>query len=337
MLASILRLAARDPDAVLATKGNLNNHIGMPLTLLQLRAEHRYAVIEMGMNHPGEIRYLTGIARPTVALINNAQAAHLEGLGSVEAVARAKGEIFEGLGADGVAVINAADMHAPLWQSLAAPRHTLSFGIDPSAQVRAEDALDDGSFTLRAGDERSPVRLRVVGRHNVLNALAAAACAHALGLPTAQIAAGLEAFAGVPGRLGFSRGPRGECIIDDTYNANPASMRAALDVLAAQSGARFFVMGDMGELGGDAPALHREIGAYARQKAIDGLFALGQFTRETISVYGPGAAHFETIEALVDALAPKLDERATVLVKGSRFMGMERVVAALRAQTKKEG
>ncbi|MDQ3197451.1 MAG: UDP-N-acetylmuramoyl-tripeptide--D-alanyl-D-alanine ligase, partial [Pseudomonadota bacterium] len=267
MLASILRSAGRTnapaadsaaADSVLATRGNLNNDIGMPLTLLGLRASQRYAVIEMGMNHPGEISYLSRLAKPDVALVNNAAAAHLEGLGSVESVARAKGEIFEGLQDGGIAVINADDVHAPLWREMAGSRRTLDFGLDASAEISARYAPSgEGSdIVMRTPRGEVTTRISVPGAHNVRNALAASAAAIALNINGADIATGLREFSGVKGRLQRKPARRGAMLIDDSYNANPASMRAAIAVLAAAPGKKIFVLGDMGELGGDAEAMH---------------------------------------------------------------------------------
>jgi UDP-N-acetylmuramoyl-tripeptide--D-alanyl-D-alanine ligase len=336
MLASILRVNSAD-DAVLATQGNLNNDIGLPLTLLKLRAAHRYAVIEMGMNHPGEISYLTRLAKPGVALINNALPAHLEGLGSVEAVAHAKGEIFEGLAVDGTAIINIDDQFAPLWKQLAAPRRVLTFGLDHVADVSADYRLhsDSCELTLKTPQGEAVVRLPAPGVHNVRNALAAAAAATAMGVSLSAIAGGLQQYAGVKGRLQRKAGIHGSTVIDDTYNANPASMRAAIDVLAACPGKRVLVLGDMGELGETAAEMHREIGAYAKQAQLDRLLVLGELSKEMVAGFGAGAQHFESPEALDEELSKQLTADTTVLVKGSRFMRMERVVALLLADTDK--
>ena len=329
MLASILRIAAGGDDAVLATKGNLNNDIGMPLTLLQLNARHRYAVIEMGMNHPGEIDYLTNIACPDVALVNNASGAHLEGLGSVEAVAQAKGEIFAGLDDHGTAAINADDVHAPLWRALAGTRSLLEFGLDGDADISGSWRPEDGGLHL---DVRTPqggfsVQMQVPGEHNARNALAATAAAIAVNVPLQTIAEGLGRFDGVAGRLQRKVARRGAVLIDDTYNANPASMRAAIGVLAQVSGKRIFVLGDMGELGEGAAAFHAEIGGEAKRAGIEKLYALGELSRDAVREFGDGARHFERIEELLAELDKELDADVTVLVKGSRFMKMERVVA----------
>ena len=348
MLNSILRAAAGSDNAVLATSGNLNNDIGMPLTLLQLNAQHRYAVIEMGMNHPGEIDYLTHIACPDVALITNASGAHLEGLGSVEAVARAKGEIFAGLKPHGTAVINADDEYATLWRSLAGTRPLIEFGLKQSADVFGQwqphprEGEADGCPMPSASPSRTCAGLRlttqmpqgefiaelqVPGAHNARNALAATAAAAALNVPLETIAAGLEKFSGVSGRLQRKTARHGATLIDDTYNANPASMRAAISVLALAGGKRVLVLGDMGELGNNAAVFHAEIGTEARSAGIEKLYALGELSRNAIRAFGCGAEHFEHIEDLQKALEDELDADTTVLVKGSRFMKMERMVA----------
>ncbi len=331
MLAAILRVAAGSTDAVLATKGNFNNDIGMPLTLLQLNAEHRYAVIEMGMNHPGEIDYLTMLARPQVALINNASGAHLAGMGSVEAVAQAKGEIFAGLQYGGSAIINADDEHAPLWRKLAGANSLLEFGLNQQADV---SGVWQASATGLRLDVQTPLGdftadLQVPGEHNARNALAATAAAIALNLSLESIVAGLEAFAGVAGRLQRKPARHGATVIDDTYNANPASLRAAISVLAQTEGKRLLVLGDMGELGENAADFHAEIGRAACQAGIEQLYALGDLSRNAVQAFGSNAHHFASVEALQAALEKQLDAGTTVLVKGSRFMKMERVVKYL--------
>lgn len=333
MLAAILRANSAE-DAVLATQGNLNNDIGLPQTLFRLSAAHRYAVIEMGMSHPGEISYLTRLAKPTVALVNNALPAHLEGLGSVEAVAHAKGEIFEGLAADGTAIINADDTYAALWEGLAAPRKVLTFGLEKPADVGADYRLhaEGSDITLKTPQGPIALHLPAPGLHNVRNALAATAAALAMGAPLTAVAAGLQQYAGAKGRLQGKRGLNGSRVIDDTYNANPASVRAAIDVLAAQPGKRVLVLGDMGELGAGAADMHRDTGRYARTVKLDGLLLLGELSLHTAAGYGEEAQHFESPEALAQALQPQLTADTTVLVKGSRFMRMERVVALLLEQ-----
>ena len=328
MLASILCAAAGSSDAVLATRGNFNNDIGMPLTLLQLRSTHRYAVIEMGMNHPGEIDYLTRIARPDVAIINNASGAHLAGLGSVEAVARAKGEIFAGLPVDSSAVINADDEFAQLWRELAGDRTIVGFGLEHAVAIHAQWQVRGYGARIEVDTPQGSfdANLQVPGVHNVRNALAATAAAVALHISLPDIATGLERFSGVAGRLQRKPALHGAVLIDDTYNANPASLAAAIKVLMQAAGKKILVLGDMGELGSDAARLHGEIGAEARDMGVDELLALGELSAHAVREFGPGARHFERIEDLLTALDKELDADRTVLVKGSRFMKMERVV-----------
>ena len=333
MLATILQEAAGGDDAVLSTRGNLNNDIGMPLTLLRLNRNHRYAVIEMGMNHAGEIDYLTRIAEPDIALINNASGAHLEGLGSVEAVARAKGEIFAGLKHNGTAVINADDAHAPLWRSLAGASQLLEFGMGPDADVSGSWQPHGTGLHLDVTVPQGmfSADLQVPGEHNARNAIAATAAASALNIPLDRIAGGLERFTGVKSRLQYKPGRAGITLIDDTYNANPASMHAAIDVLAGLKGKRILVMGDMGELGSGTAAFHAEAGREASKAGIDRLYALGEMSRHAVNEFGRGSRHFDRIEDLEAALEKELDAGTTILVKGSRFMKMERVVGFLEA------
>jgi len=328
MLASILRVHTGNADEVLATLGNLNNDIGMPLTLLKLHAEQRYAVIEMGMNHTGEIDYLTRLACPDVALVNNATSAHLAGLGSVEAVALAKGEIFAGLGQDGLAVINADDDYAALWRKAAAAHEIVDFGLGAKASVNASWREKGYGVHMDVSTPHGEfaVELQVPGVHNVRNALAATAAAIALEVPLSTIAAGLKSFAGVKGRLQRMPALHGAALIDDSYNANPASLSAAIKVLAQMQGKRILVLGDMGELGADAPHFHAEIGAEARSLGIQKLLALGDLSAYAVDEFGVGATHFKRIEDLLLCLEENLDTHSTVLVKGSRFMKMERVV-----------
>ncbi|MFA6013694.1 MAG: UDP-N-acetylmuramoyl-tripeptide--D-alanyl-D-alanine ligase [Gallionellaceae bacterium] len=328
MLASILRAHTGAADFVLATQGNLNNDIGLPLTLLKLRATHRYAVIEMGMNHPGEIEYLTHLACPDVAVINNAGSAHLEGLGNVEAVARAKGEIFAGLGEHGIAVINADDDHADLWRELAAGHTVIDFALHQAAQLKAvwQPYQHGAEVKISFNNQAVEVKLQIPGAHNVRNALAATGAALALNIPLTTIAAALSEFSGVAGRLQRKTALRGAVLIDDTYNANPASLHAALEVLANEDGEKILVLGDMGELGADAAKLHADIGAEARQLGIQKIFALGDLSTYAVDEFGDGATHFKRLEDLLESLNQHLCVGSTVLVKGSRFMKMERVV-----------
>ena len=337
MLAAILRASTGSEASVLATQGNFNNDIGMPLTLLQLREQHRYAVIEMGMSHPGEIAYLTRLAQPQVAVVNNASGAHLQGLGSIAAVARAKGEIFAGLDKSGTAVINADDEHARVWRDLASTHRVLDFALHHAAAVQGVWTAQGYGGVLQARTPSGELRvvLQVPGEHNARNALAAATAAIALQIPLPVIAKGLEDFGGVSGRLQRKHGVRGATLIDDTYNANPASMIAALQVLAQAGGKRIFVLGDMGELGDDAAQFHRDIGKAARQSGIEQLFALGELSAGAVREFGAGARHFSDIETLCAALDKELDAQTTVLLKGSRFMKMERVVQFCAAQKEK--
>ncbi len=337
MLASILSVAN---GQVLATRGNFNNDIGMPLTLLNIRPEHQYAVIEMGMNHLGEIRYLTNIACPQVAVVNNAGTAHIGELGSREAIAEAKGEIFEGLADDGVAVINVDDDFAEYWQELNDGKQVVTFGLEAAADVSAQYQLLGGCshLSLKTPTGIVEVSLAVLGEHNVRNALAASAVAVALNVSNADIAKGLSQFEGVKGRMNVLNGKEGAVVIDDTYNANPDSMKAAVDVLASQggSGSTVFVMGDMAEMGADAMTLHADIGRYAQQKKIAHFFSLGEKSESAVNAFGKGGMHFDDLNSLINAVSNCMHEGAFVLVKGSRFMKMERVVDAI-TQRKKIG
>jgi UDP-N-acetylmuramoyl-tripeptide--D-alanyl-D-alanine ligase len=341
MLAAILQGVA--PAAVLATRGNLNNEIGVPLTLLELRAEHRYAVIELGMNHAGEISRLTQLAQPDVALINNAGRAHIEYLGSTDAIASAKGEILEGLASNGVAVLNADDAYAPLWYKLCNKNKYLRFGLDLPADIGARYELHAMHSVIHFNTPAGTVSatLHAPGLHNVRNALAACAAAIALDVPLAAIAAGIEKYAGVKGRLQKKSAPAGATLIDDSYNANPESMRAAIDVLARAPGRRVLILGDMGELGERAAVCHTEVGAYAREAGIETLYALGDMSAHAVAAFGAGARHFVAIDALIAQVQTALAPDVTLLVKGSRFMQMERVADALEAlipaQTQTQG
>jgi len=330
MCAAILRAQHGRADSVLATVGNLNNDIGLPLTLLKLRPSHCAAVIEMGMNHVGEIDYLTHLAAPTVAVVNNAQRAHLEGLGSVQDVALAKGEIFAGLAADGIAVFNADDAQAAVWRELSRDNRQLSFGLNQAADVRGRFNAHGfgGDLHLVTPWGEIDLVLPVPGCHNARNACAAAAAALAAGAAADAVRQGLAGFAGVKGRLQRRVGRHGALVIDDSYNANPDSMRAAIDVLASVPGKCIFVMGDMGEAGAAAGQFHDEIGGYAKSHGIDRLLCLGELSAAAAANFGEGGQHFQRIEDLVKALLAELDAQTTVLVKGSRFMKMERVVAA---------
>jgi UDP-N-acetylmuramoyl-tripeptide--D-alanyl-D-alanine ligase len=331
MLTAILSIASNGRDYVHATYGNLNNDIGLPLTLLKMNQSHQYAVLEMGMNHLGEIDYLTHIAKPDLALINNAGIAHIGELGSRENIAKAKGEIFAGLKQGGVAVINADSDYAEYWKSLNSQRKVLTFGLkkeaDVSAHYQAGDGFSDMTLVTPAGE--LSIQLHVQGEHNISNALAASATAYALGVSLEDIGRGLESFTGVYGRLERKAGINGAVVIDDTYNANPDSMKAAINVLAELTGKKILVLGDMGELGADAKNMHAEIGAYAKATGLTTLYCLGNLSVETVQNFGQGAEHFNSPEAIAQAVLPKLETGTTVLVKGSRFMQMERVVNLL--------
>jgi UDP-N-acetylmuramoyl-tripeptide--D-alanyl-D-alanine ligase len=333
-------LAQRGP--CLATRGNLNNHIGVPLTLLRLADEHRSAVIEIGANRPGEVAALVEIARPGVGLITNAGAEHLEGFIDLDGVARAEGEMVAGLAPTGVAIINADDPYATLWRGMTTAR-VVSFGIDAEADFRAveivETLADTGfsvAFTLQSPLGRRALRLNVGGRHNVRNALAASAAAMAAGASLDDVEAGLAAMQPVSGRLKPARTHQGARLIDDSYNANPSSMRAGIDVLTSLPGQPWLVMGDMGELGEHARASHIEIGSYAREHGVRRLFATGQLSTLAVEAFGTGASWHSDTESLARAVDASLNAEVTVLVKGSRSNRLERVVAHLTGTTAKE-
>ena len=331
MIASILA-AEVGAERRLATTGNLNNDIGVPTMLLRLNAAHQAAVIEMGMNHPGETAELAAITEASVAIINNAQREHQEFMKTVAAVAEEHAAVIAVLPSDGIAVLNADDAHFGLWQEVAGARKVMTFGLGANAAVHALDCNEgDGTvFELVTPAGRAPLRLATLGEHNVRNALGAAAAALAAGCSLAGVVAGLEAFRPVKGRLQVHVGLDGSTVIDDSYNANPDSVRAAIDVLGARSGARVLVLGDMGEVGDQGEQYHEEVGSHARSRGIDALLALGAMTGATVRSFGVGATHFDSVEALLTALLPMLSPQTSVLVKGSRFMRMERVVEALR-------
>ena len=319
----------------LATRGNLNNHLGVPLTLLRLAQRHQSAVIEMGANRAGEVAELVALARPGVGLITNAGAEHLEGFGSLEGVARAEGELVAGLAANGVAVINADDDYAPLWRRMTRAR-VVDFGFASGAEVRAAGLrLEAGAggfvtrFTLHSPAGTVPVALALAGRHNVSNALAAAAAALAVGATLAQVAAGLGTMQAVAGRLQFKPLAGGAWLIDDSYNANPSSARAALEVLSELPGRRWLVLGDMGELGDYAPASHRELGTLARSLNVERLFTFGALAALAADTFGAGAERHSDIDSLARAVGGALSGEVRILVKGSRVNRLERLVAAL--------
>ena len=338
MLVSILSQLLTADETLCATKGNLNNEIGVPLTLFGLTASARHAVIEMGANHAGEIAYLTQLAKPDVALLNNASRAHLEGFGSVENVAQAKAEIFSGLSSNGIAVFNADDVYAPLWREQTSTHQQLTFGLDAEeADVRATvEVMDHGQrldITTAAGD--MTLCLAVSGRHNAMNALAATAGALALGVSRQHIVQGLERFLPVQGRLQYVSGYAQSTLINDSYNANPDSLSAAIDVLSNVQGKRMLVLGDMGELGDEAPALHEASGLQAKAAGIEGLATLGSLASHALNGFSGGQS-FSEIPPLVLYLKTFIEqqrvagENVTILVKASRFMRLERVVQALQ-------
>ncbi len=324
MIASILACRGK----VYATQGNLNNHVGVPLTLLAVRSHHDFAVVEMGANHPGEIRGLTDITKPDVALITNAAPAHLEGFGNVEGVARAKGEIFTGLRDPGVAIINADDHFADYWRGLVTEHLHRTFGLQPYADVSA-DWQSGKSLKMLTPEGKFDVDLQLQGRHNVLNALAATAAAIAVNVDLEAVQSGLGSMRPVIGRLVAKQGRNGACIFDDTYNANPASLGAGIEVITSQPGTAWLVLGDMGELGDAAQELHRQAGEMARNAGIERLFAVGEFSRFAVAAFGTGAKHFDDVDELLMRLKDELHAHVTILIKGSRAMQMEVVVEAL--------
>ncbi|MDB5806728.1 MAG: UDP-N-acetylmuramoylalanyl-D-glutamyl-2,6-diaminopimelate--D-alanyl-D-alanyl ligase [Betaproteobacteria bacterium] len=333
MIASIL--TAHAGENAFFTQGNFNNDIGLPLTLLRLREHHSVGVVELGMNHPGEIAYLSDIARPTVALVNNAQREHQEFMKSVMEVAAENGSVFNSLPAEGVAVINADDEYAGFWRKAVAGREVIDFGLKSAADVtaRVESAQFGSHMELMAPQGNVEVALRIPGMHNVLNACAAAACVLAAGVPLAAVAMGLNAFVPYTGRLQKKTAKSGAVVIDDTYNANPDSVRAAIDVLAGCGGERVLVLGRMGEVGDDGPRYHEEVGAYARERGIDILLGFGEETAPTVAGFGAGAERYAQIEALGEAALACSRPGVTFLIKGSRSTRMERVVAALTGET----
>ncbi|WP_404358223.1 UDP-N-acetylmuramoyl-tripeptide--D-alanyl-D-alanine ligase [Methylotuvimicrobium sp. KM1] len=321
---------------VLYTQGNLNNDIGVPLTLMRMSAEHRYAVIEMGANHAGEIAYTSRYAKPHVTIICNVGPAHLEGFGSVDGIARAKGEIIGSLGSDGTAVLNHDDTYFDYWLELAGTRKVLSFGLKPGADIRAENIItriENGEFATAFewvhGSVRYPMRLKLAGRHNVLNALAAGAAATALGFEPMTIKQGLEKVHPVTGRLQPLVGRQGNIVIDDTYNANSASLKAGLDVLIECGGEPWVVLGAFGELGPESAEIHREMGEDMKAIGVKRLFATGSDARNTVQSFGEGGIFYETQDELTEALKREMNGHETLLVKGSRTQRMERVVGAI--------
>lgn len=329
MTAACLATAA----PTLATHGNLNNEIGMPLMLTRIEERHRFAVIEMGANHVGEIAYLTALAKPDVVVITNAGAAHLEGFGSLDGVARAKGEILCGKVRPKVSVLNADDHYLDYWSKLVADTQLITFGIDGDADVCARNIVTragSSSFDLHLPVGEIDITLPLPGRHNVRNACAAAAIAVAVGVDIADIKTGLESVSPVEGRLRRLEGVNGATIYDDSYNANPLSVVAAAEFLATLPGDNLIVLGDMGELGDDAASMHAETGSKVREAGVPRLLATGDLSRNTVEGFGAGASWHADVDELASRLRAELHEGVNVLVKGSRFMQMERVVDALR-------
>ena len=338
MIARILETAG----TTLATRGNLNNHIGVPLTLLRLTPEHRFAVVEMGANRAGDVAELVGFAAPDVGIVTNAGAEHLEGFGTLEGVARAEGEMFSGLAAQGIAVLNADDAYASLWRTMTGAA-VLSFGLG-AADVTAEAVRSElGStgfathFVMIAPQGRTEIELKLAGMHNVVNALGAAAAALAAGATLANVRDGLAAMRPVDGRLQWKLASNGAWIIDDSYNANPSSMRAAIDVLATVPGRRWLVIGEMAELGAHATSSHAEVGEYAKARGVERVYAMGSQTRITVDAFGAGAQWFADAQALTQALQTELTADVRLLIKGSRVNRLERVVDALAGSQRKAG
>ncbi len=316
----------------LATRGNLNNDIGLPLMLLSLSEEHRYAVIEMGANHLGEIAYLTSLTEPEVVVITNAAPAHLEGFGDLDGVARAKGEILQGDVSPVFVVLNADDPYFAYWNSQLAGDTVISFGVESDASVLATDVEADGdsmTFSIHIHSEEIPISLPLAGLHNVSNACAAAAVLHGLGMDSKQIRQGLESVQAVSGRLQPVEGITTLTVYDDSYNANPQSVIAAAEFLAAQPGNNWLVLGDMGELGEDEVLLHKAVGRAAKRLGIDRILAIGALSQNTVKTFGNGGQWYENIDGLIKELQSSATEDTNILIKGSRFMEMERVVEAL--------
>ncbi|GAA0200248.1 UDP-N-acetylmuramoyl-tripeptide--D-alanyl-D-alanine ligase [Kangiella japonica] len=358
LVASVLHLKGTDlkgndlrendlKENVLATKGNFNNHIGVPLTLLELKKEHEYAVIEMGANHQGEIAYCASLAMPDVSVINNVEPAHLEGFGSIEGVAKAKSEIYQALGVNGTAIINLDCEFASQWQEEFIDCHKVTVSRHKDAHFSANNVHlnSEGLVTFElikrhlTGKESTTISLQLAGFHNVSNALVAAAICSQLDVDLDTIKRGLEEAGAVKGRLNLIAGQQGTLIIDDTYNASVGSVKAAIDVLVSKAGEHVFVFGDMGELGSESAHYHKEIGHYAKKKGVSKLYATGKEVAHTVESFGQGAKYFADKEALIATLLSELNSTQIILVKGSRSARMEQVVQALQEsqQTEKRG
>ncbi|MES2999025.1 MAG: UDP-N-acetylmuramoyl-tripeptide--D-alanyl-D-alanine ligase [Pseudomonadota bacterium] len=329
----MLRAILSECGSVLASRKSFNNDIGVPLTLLDLTAQHQFAVIEMGANHLGEIAYLSQMSKPDIALITNIAPAHLQGFGSIELVAEAKSEIFLGLSPQGIAVINSDDYFANTWKHRLMHHRVIRFGLGETADFSAKnvhlDSQARAQFMLVTPKGKISIHLLLLGEHNLLNALAAAAVASQVGASLCDIKAGLEKMQGVPGRSMVLESRSGATIIDDTYNANPRSMTAALQLLAHYPGQHIFVMGDMEELGDNASYYHQKMGQLARELGIEHLYTYGKLTALTMQAFGASGKHYSSQEALIQALKPLLQKGVTVLIKGSRHARMEKVVSAL--------
>lgn len=342
-LKELIAACLEQKASTLATQGNLNNDIGMPLMLLRITDDHEFVVLEMGANQKGEIAYLVSLAEPDVVVITNAAAAHLEGFGSLDGVAHAKGEILTGTKRPRIAVLNADDAYFDYWKSLVEDVRTYTFGFDAAADVWADEieaSAEQTDFRLHMPEETFAVSLPLVGIHNVHNACAAVAVALALGVDSAQIKAALESVVPVAGRLQPLVGNNDSTLFDDTYNANPLSVVAAAEFLAALPGEGWLVLGDMKELGDDAKTLHHEVGEAVRTCGVDRMFACGELSRLSVAGFGGNGCWFESIDMLIDSVAAEIDaatDSVNVLVKGSRSMRMERVVAALRQSDRSGG
>lgn len=327
MIASILAQQGK----VLATEGNLNNDIGVPLTIFRLNKQHDSAIIEMGANHSGEIAYLVDIANPDVGIVNNVAAAHLEGFGSLQGVARTKGEMFAGLNSQATAVININDQFVSLWDELVGTRNKIYFGLSEQANVKAAwKANSAGSeLTVSTPEQTFSVQLSLPGRHNVMNALAAIAACYAINIPVSAIKKGLEEIQPVKGRLQLKAGINDSQVIDDTYNANPASLDVALEVLKNFSGQHYLALGDMGELGEESRSLHEQAGKQAKESGVQRLFTLGPLAEFAGKAFGQGAESYQQHDDMIEVLKKELHEHITLLVKGSRSMHMEKIVEAV--------
>jgi len=334
MLRSILTRCGN----VLSTKGNLNNDIGVPQTLFNLDQKHDFAIIEMGANHMGEIVRLCEMAKPMVAVVTQCAPAHLEGFGTIESVALAKGEIFESLPKEGIAIINADDDYSPLWKQMSGECRVIRFGLQDTVDITASIIsvnTKSSHFKLKALVKEIDVKLSLPGRHNIMNALAATACAKALDVSLNDIRDGLEAMQSISGRMQFKSGCQNLQIIDDTYNANPGSFSAALDVLINSTGRHWLALGDMGELGGSSKSLHEDVGELARHAGVERLFTIGELSQKAAEAFGAGAEHFtdhaEMIEK-IKSLTNESDKDITLLIKGSRAARMEMVVQELESE-----